>query len=353
MSTSLFATFDNFTILLKRFLYYILYPLQKIFLESRIHRKIGTRNISYSDEELILFCLFRNGGIYLENFIQYHFSMGIKHIVFVDNGSTDNSFEIIKSYDNVSLYKTNLNFRKYESKIRNFLFNKFSKNRWGLCIDIDEFFDFPYSNKISLRDLLEYLNKFGYTALIAQMLDLFSKKPLPKMEGNDNQHFREKHIYYDLTKIKKINYKDHQIGRHNVLKNENIKFYTGGIRSKIFNLDVYLTKHPLIFNSRKVIPFTHPHKSIFINNADISAVIYHYKFLSNFFEFVTNAVEQSNYAHDSADYRAYLKVIETNKKINIFSEDSKMLKNVNQLIEDDFLSVSSEYLEWVKNHEIL
>lgn len=352
MSTLLLPSLKRSKIKLKRILYYILYPLQRTYMEFRVHHKYGPKKITYNKDELILLCLFLNGEKYLEKFIQYHLSLGIKHIFFVDNGSTDNSPDIIRKFDHVTLYNTDLIFKKYESKIRNFLFNKFSKNRWGLYLDIDEFFDFPFSDQINLNCLLKYFNKNSYTAVIGQMLDLFSKKQISQMNKDDDSLFRDEHIYYDLTHIKKINYKDHQISYGNFLKNEKIKFFSGGIRSKLFNTDVFLTKHPLIYNSWRVIPFINPHKSLFVKIADISVVIYHYKFLSNFIEFTSNAVKFANYTNNSADYRAYFEVIGTDKNINLFSADSKILKSVNQLIEDDFLTVSSEYLQWVKEHGI-
>ena len=47
---------------------------------------------------------------------------------------------------------------------------------WVLCVDIDELFDYPFRREIPTVDLLRYLNRCGFTAVVAQLLDLFPKR---------------------------------------------------------------------------------------------------------------------------------------------------------------------------------
>jgi hypothetical protein len=65
--------------------------------------------------------------------------------------------------------------------MKEYLVRRFSKGRWNLCVDIDEFFDLPFSTIATMNALLHYLNMKRYSAVIAQMLDLFSELPLSKL----------------------------------------------------------------------------------------------------------------------------------------------------------------------------
>ncbi len=72
-----------------------------------------------------------------------------------------------------------LPFKTHKLAFKRYLISKrFGKGRWILCLDIDEMFDYPYSDVVGLGSLLEYLDRGSYTALVAYMLDRFPEKPL-------------------------------------------------------------------------------------------------------------------------------------------------------------------------------
>jgi hypothetical protein len=121
---------------------------------------LGPKEIPYKKDELIVLCLVRDGEPWVGSFIEHYFSLGAKHIVFLDNDSTDDTVSVASEYDNVTLLRTKLPFGAGvegtvgESLMRRYLIERFGRNRWSLCVDIDELFDYPYSDVIGLGSFL-------------------------------------------------------------------------------------------------------------------------------------------------------------------------------------------------------
>jgi hypothetical protein len=143
----------------------------------------GPQTVTYGEEELIVLCTVRNGQPYIRNFIDHYFSLGASHIIFLDNSSSDQTVSIAQQYEDVTVLRTTLPFKKYKYVMRRYLIERFSRARWSLLVDIDELFDYPYSEIVSLRSFLEYLNSRPYTSVVAQMLDMFPDGPLSEQGG--------------------------------------------------------------------------------------------------------------------------------------------------------------------------
>src|SRR5215208_1542844 len=146
---------------------------------NSIEHLYGPEEVPYEEDELVVVCLLRDGRPYVKSFIEHYTSLGIKHLFFLDNRSTDGTVEALKQYDNVTVLQTTLPFKRYQVSMRQYLIERFGKKgRWCLYADIDELFDYPYSDVVSLGTLLGYLNERSYTAVAAQMLDMFPEEPL-------------------------------------------------------------------------------------------------------------------------------------------------------------------------------
>src|ERR671914_2643128 len=116
----------------------------------------GPEEVAYGMDELIVLCLVRDGRPYVRSFVEHYFSMGVKHLVFLDNGSTDGTVEALKGYDNVTLLRTMLPYKRYNVAMKRYLIERFGRGRWTLYVDIDELFEYPYSDVVDLKALLGY-----------------------------------------------------------------------------------------------------------------------------------------------------------------------------------------------------
>jgi hypothetical protein len=318
-------------------------------MHSSVEHVHGPEEMEYGPDELVVVSLVREGEHYVRDFVDHHLSMGAKHVVFLDNGSTDETVSTARSLDNVTVLRTELPYKKYALLMKQYLIRRFGKGRWILCNDVDELFDYPYSDRVSLRSFLAYLNENSYTAVVAQMLDMFPEGPLS--EEDKNVSLKERHRFYDLTNLREEAY-DSFWREGNAVSNEEIKILRGGIRKTVFGTNPYVTKHPLVFVDEEIEPLANfAHRVRNARVADVSCVLYHYKFVEGFREHAERAVREGNYWHGSAAYKRYLGVLEETPGLRIKQSTSRELSNVNELVDGGFLLVSEAYLDRVAGEE--
>jgi glycosyltransferase involved in cell wall biosynthesis len=306
----------------------------------------GLRKINYRQDELIVTCLVRNGELYVKSFIKHYFSLGIKHIVFLDNGSTDKTIEIAKSYDNVTIIHSSCPYSKYEKLMKQYLVKRFSKNRWNLFVDIDECFDYPFSGVLSLNSFLEYLNKNSYTAVVAQMLDMFSSQSLATLTSTKDDDIKKVYDYYDISNIRKYDYPF-----EDVPPSKDIKFHIGGIRKTLFDSDNWLTKAPLVFANSQIELFFYHHYTKNAKLADCTCVLLHYPFTGSFYNKVMEAVETDRYALSASnEYKMYWSKIKENPELSLKQETACRLDNLDDLVNKGFLVLSDNYIQWAKEN---
>jgi len=340
----------------------LLTPVRKYRLNRNIQHLHGKSECSYAIDELVVLCVVRDGEFFIKTFIEYYFSIGVKHIFFIDNGSTDKTVSIIKKYDNITLLRCILPFKKYKFLFKRYLIDRFCEGRWSLCVDIDEFFDYPYSDRINLQSFLSYLNAYSCTAVTTQMLDMFSSHPINRRIDCNHVPLTKVYRYYDISAISKKPYKSF-FGRVNCLTNNLISVHLGGVRKKAFGLEkILLTKHSLIFLDKRIKTFYKEKIKFFgsasnhgVSNAkvgDVSCVLYHYKFHSKFYKQTQKAVREKNYSRNSYEYKCYLKALDKNLSLKLKNENSLMIKSVNELIDIQFIVISKRYKDWIKRHTV-
>lgn len=161
--------------------------------------------------------------------LEYYFTLGAKHVVFLDNGSTDGCVEVLKNYDNVTVLRTRVPYKTYNVAIKRYLIERFGRGRWTLSVDQDELFDYPYSDVVSLKSLLGYLSENSYTAVVAYMLDMFPERiseDYSLAEDLSLEELKETNRFYDISGVTRESY--HDVGEiGNVLPNEEIEVLRG------------------------------------------------------------------------------------------------------------------------------
>jgi hypothetical protein len=312
-------------------------------LRNNTYHVYGKSRLNYSKEELVVICVVRNAHIYMNSFIKYYFALGVKHIVFLDNGSTDDTINIASSYNNVTVLKTDLPYSKYENVMKDYLAQRFSKGRWNLCADIDEFFDWPFSRIVRLDLLLRYLNVRGYTAVVAQMLDLFSDLPLSQLMDNPDEDITKNYKYYDISNISKTDYE------YSRLSNDEIKMHWGGIRKALFGTNNGLTKASLVFVGPRIRLFKDWHHVENGYIANFTCALLHYPFVSSFYDKVRDAAATKRYGYLTSDeYDMYWERLSGESELNFRLETSRRYTSIESLLEEGFLVASPDYLDWVR-----
>jgi hypothetical protein len=320
----------------------------------------GPEEITYDDNDLVVVCLVRDGESWLGSFVEHYFSLGAKHLVFLDNNSSDDSVSLASEYDGVTVLRTETPFNAWleggvgQVVMRKYLIERFGKDRWSLCVDIDELFDYPYSDAIGLGSLLGYLNSKSYTAVVAQMLDMFPDRPLLEGADGPDEPLKEVHRFYDISGLERLSSRDRSRNLstyNNTLESDEIEWFAGGLRRTVFDLPgPWLTKYPLVFCDGSLEPDP-PHGVGNARIADLTCVLYHYKFLKHFREQVAQAVKEEQYHRKSRAYKKYFETLERNPELRLWQETSTEFEGVNELLENGFLVASEDYASWVGAEE--
>jgi hypothetical protein len=321
------------------------FGVRPYLLRPRIKHIYGPQEISYGLEELLVNSVVRNGELYVKSFLDHYRAMGVKHFVFLDNGSTDHTLEMLCAQERVTVLQTDAPYNKYENTMKRYLAERFSSRRWNLCADIDELFDYPFSESLTLRDFLRYLNENSYTAVVAQMLDMFSDIPLAELESKADDMLKEKYRFYDISCIEKEDYPWSEPS------NPDIKMHWGGIRKMVFGSNNGLTKSALVLMDGRVKPFINWHHAKGARMADISCILMHYPFVSSFYVKVEDAVRTGRYGIRVTDeYKAYSQRLNGSANLNFKLEFARPFAGLEPLITDEFLIVSEKYRQWVSGH---
>ena len=325
--------------------------LREYILMLKVAHIYGPPKVQLLPNEAAVTCVLKNGEFYLEQFIEHYFKMGFRHISFLDNGSTDRTISIAKRYKNVSIYTSQLPVESHQPLFKKYLAEKSAEDGWCLDVDIDEFFDYPSSNILGLRGFLEYLNLNSYTAVITQLLDLFSDNPVSHLTKRKEENLRSIYRYYDISEILKYEYHASEIvsryANKNSTSNEETALIYGGIRKTLYRNNCLLTKHSLFRLGGRLELFPHAH---FVNKAriaDVSCVIHHYKLTSNALEVALQ--NRDKFLGTSVGYNDFVNFLMTRQDDYIKQKTAQEFRSCNELVAAKFLFSSDAFMEYVRH----
>jgi hypothetical protein len=310
----------------------------------------GPKRIRLLSNEAIVTCVVKNGEFYIDSFIRHYSEMGFRHIFFLDNGSTDRTISIARRYTNVSVCESRLDIETHQGLFKKYLAQQSTAGGWCLDADIDEFFDYPFSDLIGLRQFLEYLNSKKYTAVITQLLDMFSDRPLSSAAREKRENLKEVYQYYDISGPRRTEYLASdmvaQYGHRNKISNSMATLYFGGIRKTLYGSDCLLTKHSLFLTGGSLDLFPHVH---FVDNArlsDVSCLMRHYKLTSNALDIALQ--NREGFSGNSKIYDAFIDFLIKKPDHQIKQDTAVKFRTVNDLVESGFLFTSEEYTDYVR-----
>lgn len=242
----------------------------------------GPARVDLAGDEVGVVCLMRDAAYFVGPFIDHHRALGVRHIVIIDNGSRDETVSIAAGFDNVTVIRNTLPAKTYEVLLRTQAAQVF-RGGWVLFADADELFDVPLG--AALPQLTAYLNARGFTAMVTQMLDLFSPQPYGAGKGWSYGKAIAQADHYSLGTVVSVPYHDRdQIGFSWFLDGNtgDVALKIGGLRAEVFGESCFLSKHSLVRNVAGVQLMTHPHCASGVRVADVTGLLRHYKLAGDY-----------------------------------------------------------------------
>jgi glycosyltransferase involved in cell wall biosynthesis len=334
---------------------YALPPSGAPALLDQIRHRYGPLDVLRESTECLLVCLVRNGEEHIPSFLAHYRALGVRHFFFIDNGSDDATLALLEGQPDVTTYATALPHKHYEREIRRLIIERHCRGSWCLNVDIDELFDYPCSSELGLVGLLAYLSQQRATAMAGYLLDMYARENT--FGGAGPLDLRSAYPYYDIDDLQRADYYTHAIKAfcdRNTLADPSVQCYFGGIRKTLFGSrsgeDYLLTKHPLIFLDGELEPVTHPHYSNGARVADVTCVLYHYKFTPSFKAKVEESRASKRYVKFAqGQYEQYQKQIGERASLVIDTPGTQRLGAVGELVERGFLRASPAYQAHVRS----
>lgn len=316
-----------------------------------IHHMYGPESVSLCPRELVVLCLVRNGMAHLPTFLRHYRALGAKHIVLLDNDSTDDTVKLASATPDVTVYSTDLPYGHFETTLKRWLVHRFgSDGAWCLVADMDELFDYPFSRQMPLGAFLEYLNLHRYNAVTAQNLEMIPRQSIRDIQGRVDQYLDETHTFYDLSDLRQA--RNQFWLERNEFDSEGHFTHTGGIWETIFGYKgSKLTKQPLLRldDHIKVFPYD-PHFVADARIADVTAVFRHYKYTGRFIEHVGEELQRRQHYGGAEIFRHYQRVLSENPGLSLFRPTAQPWTAAEDLLPSGFLIASARYLAWAQRY---
>ena len=138
-----------------------------------------------------------NEALRLPYFLKFYQCLGVEQLIVIDNGSTDESREILDAHPLVTRIYTTKPYKQYKSIWREALANQFFAHRWVMFPDIDELLVYPGWPDRDIEWLISYLEVSGCDALFTPMVDMYPSEPLSELHYEPGDSFIEACPYFD------------------------------------------------------------------------------------------------------------------------------------------------------------
>ncbi len=305
----------------------------------------GPKHFDLASDEICGLLMGRNIAYNIPVFMEHYRALGMRYLVYLDNGSDDGSVEIMRRYSDVIILQNRLNFREYQRHMRMHMAREYATGGWRLAVDADEILRYPGDARIDLPELTRRLEARGMTGLLAQMLEMVPDGPLEAFGGLPFNAVLEVFRHFSLGNITAYPYGAPEIPLHpllsqNSLSDPGLHFLYGGLRRALFSEDCCLSKHVLFRHGSGVTPLPNPHVSTGLHMADFTVLLQHYKFAGGFLARERRRQAERRLSHNETELR--LAAFARNPQMTLTVPDMGSDPTPASLLEAGFLQATKD-----------
>ena len=255
--------------------------------------------------------------------IRHHREIGVDRFVIIDNASSDGTIDFLCEQPDVDVFLT---LNKYsEARGATFwrtkMLERYGYGRWYLTIDADELLVYSDMDRHDLHDLGALLRSWGSKLFFAPMIDMYSDIPFQDIvfRPGDKQidacrffdgegYFLQRRGYW-ITSIE-----------------------SGGPRSRIFSARSCLDKRPFFYWDKTGRCVSAHRQLAHGAKPGPSGALLHFKFMSDFSDKISFAIESEEYWNESSEYKTYKVGIENDATRALFYHGSRRYNGPHSLI---------------------
>ena len=259
-----------------------------------------------------IICVVKNEKSKLVEFMRHYQALGNFNYVFIDNGSTDGTLELLNSY-NVIVYQC---LEKFSTKRKlswiNKVYSTLPVGTWTILLDADELLVYDGYEKTNFNQVINKFNHKNIKTAAAVMIDMFSLHPC-----NREEYFKH-YLYFENSFHEEKSYYFNSI--------------YGGIREREFKFTAdrifLIKKHPIVKKEKDTM-LIHCHY-IYPFNSNFEAVTYfgllHYKLFDSEIKKYQDIAENGSYGNGSIEYKTYINTFKNKTYDEIFKPDDLTIK---------------------------
>ena len=279
--------------------------------------RLDDKPIPNGSDEIRCFCVGRNEAVKIPQFLEHHRGLGVDRFFYVDNGSYDESLDLLLAEDAVHIWSTGQPYQESRFGVdwQDALLRQFGVGHWCLLLDIDELFYFPYCDRgRTFGDFLNSLEVEGHVVAKSMMLDMYSDRSIAKTILLPGKTLFETCPFFDRPRCVNLFFeKDFQWLQW---------LYQQGVRQRLFSASANIRKYVLM-KYHSTMRFSAGHHHFHGKPGELAqerTFLFHFKFLQGLVEYARESVERECHWDASAEYRAYVRKLEMEADLVLYDE---------------------------------
>lgn len=300
--------------------------------------------VGSTQQSVLVLCVVRNEQKRLPHFLRHYRQIGVTEFVFVDNGSTDRTREMLLSSPSIAIYEAQGRYSQsnYGVTWTNALLNVIAHGRWVLVVDADELLIYPRYETTPIASLCGFLTSVGASGLKTFLLDMYSDQPLssdsPDLDSHGN--LLDRYCLYDVDSY-------HQRDTQGVP-------IRGGPRHRLFwngrdegDKSPVLIKYPLVRweQGNEFLASTHHLKSV--RTSGLTGALLHFKLTEGFRERTEIEVARAEHWDSSRQYQTYLRGLQASPHLTAVYSGTRTFSGSQALVDSGLMREPPAYVVWL------